>query len=64
MPASISAAGLRLRAHPRDPTTTALQQAKKTTVHRLRFALAVEVKGGLIFLWNAQSRQDFLLTAE
>jgi hypothetical protein len=28
------------------------------------FALAVEVKGGLIFLWNDPSRQDFLLTAE
>jgi hypothetical protein len=29
MPASISAAGLRLRAHPRDPTTIAPQLAKK-----------------------------------
>jgi hypothetical protein len=29
MPASISAAGLRLLAHPRDPTTTVPQRAKK-----------------------------------
>ncbi len=29
MPVSISAAGLRIRAHPRDPTTTVPQRAKR-----------------------------------